>query len=194
VYTRRIGGKEYTFGVSGLLYRANVLMYDHQTESLWSQVKREAVTGSMTGTRLEARPSTVTTWSRWKKKHPGTLVLSLETGHDRDYTQDPYEDYYRSRRGFFSGFFKPGPGEEEKEMVAGLNIGGHQKAYPVDHLRRAGTLSDRLGDKEVTFTWDDDLDGLSARTADGKEIQPIIVYWFVWKGIHPESELFRPEK
>jgi len=36
-------GKPYTFGVSGLLYKSDVLMYDHQTESLWSQILQEAV-------------------------------------------------------------------------------------------------------------------------------------------------------
>ncbi|MCK5552399.1 MAG: DUF3179 domain-containing protein, partial [Deltaproteobacteria bacterium] len=31
VYSRQIEGKIYTFGVSGRLYKSNVLLYDHQT-------------------------------------------------------------------------------------------------------------------------------------------------------------------
>ncbi len=192
VYAREIEGKEYTFGVSGLLYRANVLMYDRQTESLWSQVKRRAVTGPLSGTRLKALKSRVTTWGKWRKKHPDTLVLSLDTGHIRDYSKDPYEAYYRSTSGLFNSFFRKGPGEEEKEMVVGVDLGGNQKAYPVEHLRREGTVEDSLGGVKLILSFDPETGDVLIETGEGEEIPPVIVYWFVWKGIHPESGLFRP--
>ena len=75
MYDREMNKKELTFGVSGLLYESNVLLYDHQTESLWSQLKEEAVTGPQTGTRLRAIPSVMTTWKAWRAQHPNTLVL-----------------------------------------------------------------------------------------------------------------------
>jgi hypothetical protein len=187
VYARKIGDREYTFGVSGLLFRSNVLMYDHQTESLWSQVKRRAVTGPMAGARLEALPSSVTTWGKWQKKHPRTMVLSLDTGHRRDYASDPYESYYQSRRGMFSRFFAPGPGEEEKELVAGLEAGGAVKAYPLSLLRKKGRIEDRVGREQVILSYDDETDRVVVIAGEGREIQPIVVYWFVWKGIHPET-------
>lgn len=193
MYAREIGGAAYTFGVSGLLWNANVLMYDRQTESLWSQVRREAVAGSMTGTRLRALDSTVTTWKKWKRKHPSTRVLSLETGHVRDYDRDPYEDYYRSRRGLFSAF-RPGPGEEEKELVAGLEVDSVFKAYPVAELRRLGALEDVMGKQRVSLRFDPETDRLTARTAEGEDLVPTVIYWFVWKGAHPETERFRPGK
>ena len=123
MYARNIEDREYTFGVSGLLYRSNVLMYDRQTESLWLQVKRRAVSGPMAGTKLRTLPSSITTWARWKRRHPGTTVLSPDTGYQRDYSTDPYESYYSSRKGLFSKFFTPGPGEEKKELVAGVEAG-----------------------------------------------------------------------
>ena len=183
----------YTFGVSGLLYRSNVLMYDHQTESLWLQVKRRAVTGPMTGTKLLTFPSTITTWKKWKKRNPDTTVLSFDTGYRRDYSRDPYEDYYQQRRGIFSSFFRSGPGEEEKELVAGIEIKGKTKAYPVHELRNRGKVTDLVGDRSVTITYDEDTDTVHVRTANGEEIEPVVVYWFVWKGIHPDSVLYRPE-
>ena len=61
MYDRTVNNKELTFGVSGLLHESNVLFYDHQTESLWSQLKEEAVTGPLTGTHLKALPSVTTT-------------------------------------------------------------------------------------------------------------------------------------
>jgi len=182
-----------TFGVSGLLYKSNVLMYDHQTESLWSQVRREAVTGPMTGTRLKVLSSTLTAWAKWKKRHPETKVLSIKTGYVRDYSRDPYEDYYKSRKGFLA-LFKPAPGEEEKQLVAGIAIDGSMKAYPLDHLREKGRLTDRLGDTSITLVFDPKTDVLSVRDAKGNEVPHVVLYWFVWKGINPGSDLFRPGK
>ena len=36
-------GKDFDFGVSGLLYNSDVLLYDRQTESLWSQIRKQAI-------------------------------------------------------------------------------------------------------------------------------------------------------
>lgn len=188
-----IEDKELTFGVSGLLYKSNVLLYDHETESLWSQIKGEAVTGRMTGTPLEVLPSTLTTWKKWKKRFPETEVLSLDTGYDRDYSKDPYEGYYRRKKGLFS-FFTPGPGEEEKELVAGVKIGDFSKAYPLGVLRKRNRVKDRVGEKEITLTFDAETDALSVRDEEGKNIPYMIVYWFVWKSIHTDSAFFRMKK
>jgi len=193
VYARKIDDKVHTFGVSGLLYRSNVLMYDHQTESLWLQVKRKAVTGPKTGTKLFTFPSSRTTWKKWKKKHPETTVLSFNTGHNRNYSRDPYESYYRDRKGMFSSFFKPGPGEEEKELVAGIVVGEEARAYPVEALRSRKNITDTIDGKKITLSIDDSTDRISATSGDGEEIEPIVVYWFVWKGIHADSALYRAE-
>ena len=67
VFDTKVNGRKLTFGVSGLLYQSDMLLYDHQTESLWSQIKSEAVTGSLTGARLKLLPSTHTNWESWKK-------------------------------------------------------------------------------------------------------------------------------
>ena len=193
MYARKVEEETLTFGVSGLLYRSNVLMYDKQTESLWLQVKRRAVAGPMTGTKLSILPSTITTWKKWKTKHPDTTVLSFDTGHSRNYSRDPYESYYRERRGMFRSFFKAGPGEEEKEIVAGVEVGGSAKAYPIDTLRQLRKTTDTVGGQKVTIIYDESTDSISVKTEKGEEIEPIVVYWFVWKGIHPNSGLYRPE-
>ena len=50
VFDRSVGGSVIEFGVSGKL-RMNVLvMYDRATDSLWSQILREAITGPHKGT------------------------------------------------------------------------------------------------------------------------------------------------
>jgi len=187
-----IDKKEFTFGVSGLLYKSNLLMYDKQTESLWSQVKMEAVAGPLTGTKLHVIPFVLTTWGKWKKRFPKTEVLSLDTGYTRDYSSDPYKDYYRSKRGFFS-FFRTGVGEKEKELVAGVRIAGATKAYPIEYMMRKGTLKDSVGGVEIELVFDKETDTLAIHTKGGKEVPYITVYWFVWKGIHQGSEIFRPK-
>lgn len=179
-----------TFGVSGMLYKANVLMYDQQTESLWSQVRREAVTGPMTGAKLKVLPSTLTSWQKWSHKHPQTEVLSLDTGHRRDYRQDPYADYYERKSGFFS-FFTPAPGEEEKALVVGITIDKTARAYPVELLRREKTLTDTLSGTGLTLRYLPETDQIDVQSAAGEELVPLILYWFVWKGMYPDSDLFK---
>jgi hypothetical protein len=193
VYDRNISGSAVTFGVSGLLYKGNLLMYDHQTLSLWSQVRREAVTGQMTGTRLAVLPSTVMTWHEWKKRFPETEVLSTDTGHIRNYNRDPYENYYKRKKGLFS-FFKGGPGEKEKELIAGITIDGEAKAYPIDLLRKKSALSDSVSGKKITFTFDKKTGFLIITDSKNNNIDYITTYWFVWKGLHPETRMFRMDK
>jgi hypothetical protein len=190
VFSREIKGKVFTFGVSGLLYKSNVLMYDRRTESLWSQLKREAVAGPMTGTPLKVLPSNLATWEKWKKRYPGTEVLSTDTGYARDYSRDPYEEYYKSKKGLFS-FLKPGIGEEEKQLVVGVALDKFVKAYPLDHLRKKGSLTDRVEGKNITIVFDPRTDEVTVKDSEGNKIPYIIAYWFVWKGIHSSSELFR---
>ncbi len=181
-----------TFGVSGMLYRSNILMYDHQTESLWSQVKGTAVAGPMTDTPLQVLPSTLTTWKKWKRRYPDTEVLSIETGYQRDYNNDPYERYYREKRGLFS-FLWSDPGEKDKELVAGIIIGAEAKAFPVDLLRKAGVINDRVGGKAIKIAFDPETDNLIVTDKDGNIIPYITGYWFVWEAIHPHSTLYKVE-
>ena len=92
----------------------------------------------------------------------------------------------------FSSFFKPGPGEEEKELVAGVVIGEAARAYPVDDIRSTGTIKDELGGTKLTIQFDSSDDSITFTDGSGNVIEPVVVYWFVWKGIHPDSKLFRP--
>jgi hypothetical protein len=184
-----VNDRELTFGVSGMLYKANVLMYDRQTDSLWSQVRREAVAGTMTGEKLKVLPSTLTTWDKWRKKHPNTEVLSIETGFNRDYSQDPYSDYYESKNGFFS-FFTPEPGEEEKALVAGVVLDGKAKAYPVKILRQQKIITDSLAGHQLTLSYKSETDQINILKGTEGELVPLVLYWFVWKGMYPDSILF----
>jgi len=87
----------YTLGTSGFLYRSNKLMYDKQTQSLWNTLWGEPVIGPLSekDIKLERMSVVTTTWGEWRRRHPKTKVLSLETGHERDYAEGvAYRDYF----------------------------------------------------------------------------------------------------
>ncbi len=97
-------GRHIRFGTSGLLYRSNKLMFDHATKSLWSTLEGIPVVGSLTGSGLELtrRAMVTTTWGEWRRRHPATTVLSLGTGHQRDYSEGAaYRDYFATDRLMF---------------------------------------------------------------------------------------------
>ena len=92
-------GRHLTFGTSGLLYRSNKLMFDHETRSLWNTFEGVPVVGELVGSGLRLTPRAVvtTTWGEWRRRHPSTTVLSLDTGHRRNYAEGAaYRTYFGS--------------------------------------------------------------------------------------------------
>lgn len=90
-------GRHHTFGTSGLLYRSNKLMFDHETQSLWNTFEGAPVVGPLVGSgiRLTPRAVVTTTWGEWRTRHPDTTVLSLDTGHRRNYAEGAaYRAYF----------------------------------------------------------------------------------------------------
>ena len=84
---RASNGETYTFGSSGFLFRSNKLMYDRQTRTLWNQLTGEPVLGELVDMdiKLNLLPVIVTSWEDWHAQHPDTLVLDINTGHQRPY-------------------------------------------------------------------------------------------------------------
>ena len=97
LYETQKDGTTYQLGTSGFLYRSNKLMYDRETQSLWSTLEGKPVIGPLVdkGIVLDYQSVVTTTWGEWKSRHPKTKVLSLETGHSRDYREGvAYRDYF----------------------------------------------------------------------------------------------------
>lgn len=90
-FERTIRGVETTFGTSGSLYFANLVMYDRATESLWNQLDGRAVVGLLTGETLTQVPSSTVSWAVFKESLPDAKVLDRErTGAQRNYGTNPY--------------------------------------------------------------------------------------------------------
>ncbi|MBM3560561.1 MAG: DUF3179 domain-containing protein [Alphaproteobacteria bacterium] len=103
-YNSVAGGRQIRFGTSGLLYRSNKLMFDEQTMSLWNTIDGRPVVGPLveSGLELTSHPVVTTTWGEWRAAHPRTTVLSLDTGHKRDYAEGAaYRDYFSNDRLYF---------------------------------------------------------------------------------------------
>lgn len=184
-------GRRQEFGVSGLLYNSDVVLYDRGTESLWSQLLGEAISGPLAGSRLEPIPSTHTTWRAWRARHPDTLVLSPKTGHRRDYDRDAYADYARSRDVVFPVRFRA-RGFHPKQPVLGIAIDGIAKAYPLSELARFGSsVEDRIGGHPVTVRYDEQNQTAEIFDGNDERLPGVIAYWFAWYAFHPETEVYR---
>ncbi len=84
-WDREIDGEVHDFGVSGLLYNANLIPFDRQTQSNWSQILGESVNGNLVCTEVNTFNVVETTWGTWKAMYPNSSVLSISTGFDFDY-------------------------------------------------------------------------------------------------------------
>jgi hypothetical protein len=179
------------FGVSGLLYNSDVLLYDRETGSLWSQIMAKAINGPLKGRSLKQLPLTHTSWQDWKTQYPDSRVLSTNTGFKRDYSKSPYGGYEKSNQIFF-----PVSASDQrfhnKEWVLGVNIGGIYKAYPFSELEKTTRpvkeyVSGQL--IEVIF----DRENKTARVLDeqGRDINSVMAYWFAWYAFHPDTEVFQ---
>lgn len=124
----------------------NVLvMYDRQTETLWSQLIGEAVEGPLKGTTLEFLPAWQTTWADWKAQYPDTLALQKGYYGDRD----PYDNYYQSAR---SGVIGQAVEDERlyvKEFVVGVAHNDDAAAYPFSILNDQPVVNDHVDDLPI---------------------------------------------
>jgi uncharacterized protein DUF3179 len=154
VYAREIQGKTYTFGVSGKLWANGLVMYDHQTDSLWSHVAGQAITGPMQGTKLTMLPATRTDWATWKQLHPETLVIEpLKSLYRRNYSVDPYEGYYYSQETGVIGTRREDQRLNPKAFVIGLRLDGQVKAYPFTRLSKAPVVNDTVANTPVVVVF-----------------------------------------
>ena len=181
-----------TFGVSGLLFNSDVLLYDHQTGSLWSQIRSQAISGALKGTEIRPVVTAHTTWPDWLNRYPDTQVLSTDTGYGINYRKSAYSEYQRSRQLMFPVKNRSNK-YSNKELVLGITIGDTFKAYPFKELRKQDrpSFDDSIGDTGLTIEWHEKEKFARAISSDGEEIPTVIVYWFAWYAFHPTTAIFQ---
>ena len=145
MYAREIEGEVHTFGVSGKLIMNALVMYDHQTRTLWSQFLGSGVKGPLAGVDLDFLPVVHTQWSLWLEANPGTLVLD-KGGR---YLFDTYEGYYSGGSAGVIGETRRDDRLDRKALVVGVSLGGGTKAYPLEALAAKPVVNDSLGGEDV---------------------------------------------
>jgi hypothetical protein len=147
-FERSINGEAVEFGTSGKLYNSDLVIYDRKTDSYWSQILGAAIVGELTGYELTRIPLDHITWRKWKKLHPGTEVLSRETGFNRAYSVDPYSSYYTSPNIVF-----PVENRDDrlppKAVTYGVEINGKFKAYLIEDIASLVVINDHIGGEDI---------------------------------------------
>jgi Protein of unknown function (DUF3179) len=198
-FDREVRGRRLTFGVSGLLLHANQVLYDRQTGSLWSQLAGRALSGRYRGTRLRPLPLAESTWGRWLRGHPDTLVLSIR--RDRYATRfthpftyfdargeelsfDPYLGYVEKVNVYYSEVVR---GLADSTLVIGVRIDGVAKAYPFYRLRRP--IRDVVAGHRLRIV--PDPAALSAVVLEhGSRLPATPSYWFAWRSFYPNTLIY----
>ena len=158
-YKTSSGGVDYKLGTSGFLYRSNKLMYDQATQSLWSTVRGEPVIGPLVdqGIALEHLSMVTTTWAEWLRRHPDTTVLSLNTGHRRDYGEGvAYQSYFAGDQLMFNTPFEDNRLKNKQEVLALIfpALPEEQLAIDTEFLNKTPLYKDRIGQQKLVVLTD----------------------------------------
>jgi hypothetical protein len=180
VFDRTIGGEAVEFGVSGLVYNGNLLMYDRRPEmlgeSLWCQLQARAVTGpaAAAGRVLSLIPAQLTHWGDWLSRHPGTTVLAPEEA-----ALARYQPQYASYEGYFVSdelLFPvdpppPATGPPAKTPCVIVFAGERRRVYPLSLIARRADASgdwwDAIAGRTFNFHHAADPDVVRVRCDDG---------------------------
>jgi hypothetical protein len=167
-FDRGLGEEVLDFGFSGLMYNANLVMYDKRPdavgESLWSQLKFKAIAGPKAGQALTLLPMYFGRYKEWRQKHPATTVMVGIDAHKDKYKRDLYRDYFNAKK------LKP---EFAIEPLV-------PEPHPVNGLHRF----DRIHSYLIDGQWNpvpNDVAILSGATAN------IHCRWFAWAAMHGDK-------
>ena len=134
-----------------MLWKDALVMYDRETETLWSHFNAKAIHGPLKGMHLQPYSAIHTTWAEWKRLYPYSQVLSkrsffggTEGQHNvyQGYMADP------NRLGIF-GRRNPDSSLPGKEHVFGLTLPEGRVAYPFRYLTRTPLAHDSVADTPV---------------------------------------------
>lgn len=147
MYARQLGDRVLTFGVSGMLFRDALVMYDRETDTLWTQVDGRGVKGALEGRALETVPSMLATWKQWKKLYPDSQVLKK-----RGPPGSAYADYNRdpNRMGIMGRRIRD-KRLANKERIIGVRAGDAAMAFAEKDVRQARLVHADVGTLPVVL-------------------------------------------
>lgn len=191
VVDRRISkDKTIEFGISGLLLNSNVLLYDRTDQALWSQVSLSAMSGPHAGKSLVHLPWEIVTFGEWRKAHPKGTVVTLNTGHLRDYQRNPYADYFATDRLRFP-VARLDDRLPPNTRVVGIRLGAVSRVYPLERVAAAlkHRVEDEIGGKPLVLETDATAATIHLiQLPEGAQV--VHTFWFAWAAFHPQTEIF----
>lgn len=180
--------KAVEFGTSGKLYNSNLVMYDRETDTYWTQIGGEAIVGELTGQVLEPISIDTVVWRDYKDQNQDAEVLSRSTGYTRRYGRDPYGNYYED-----SFLIFPVENEDNrihpKTVIFGIKIDGVYKAYQEDDVKK-GVITDNVNGVNIKVERSSDGIVKVTNTDTNDEIIKERDFWFAWYAFHPETGLY----
>jgi len=190
-YRSLAGGRKHTFGTSGLLYQSSKLMFDAETNSLWPTAQGQPVVGKLVGSGLELDfvPIVTTRWGEWRRKYPGSQVLSLVTGHQRDYSEGAaYRDYFATDELMFDVARRDTRLRNKDEVLVIRLKGKRPLAVAAKFLeRRPRHELEHEGVRLSIHT----EGGANLVFVDGAPIPAHRAFWFGWYAQFPDTVLVR---
>jgi hypothetical protein len=147
VYARQVGDKVLTFGVSGMLFRDGLVMFDRETDTLWTHVDGRAIKGALKGRVLEIVPSVHATWKEWKTLYPESVVLKKNAVF-----RSPYESYNRDNKKVgVLGRRIADTRLPTKERIVGVRSADATMAFPEKAVRAARLVQAAVGSVPVVL-------------------------------------------
>ena len=147
VFDRKLNfkGKGYLldFGVSGMLRKSDMVMWDRQTETWWQQFMGEGLVGELKGAQLKVLPSMLISYEEFFRSYPDGSVLSTETGHNKEYGKNPYVNY-DDLSNEKPRLFKEGvdPRLPAMERVININVKGIDRIYPLSVIQKKKVINE----------------------------------------------------
>ena len=141
------------FGVSGMLRKSDLVMWDHQTESWWQQLTGQAIVGELVSQELKIIPSMIISVDNFSSIYPNGKILKHPVILNPRYGSNPYVNYddIQNRNPFLFDE-KTDSRLPPMERVVDLTIDGKKKIYPYSALRQEKVIHDEFkGEQYVLF-------------------------------------------
>lgn len=184
-------GTTTTFGVSGGLLESNMIMFDRVTETLWQQSTGTALAGEHYPHQLQLHNFQLLSVGEIKDRYPETMIVSEDTGHSRDYANNPYAGYDESA----NFYFVPSRVDDRypaKEIFVAFSVGNTHVAAPWLRLEDGRRYETTVDGQQITLQKTDGE--LQIAGPDAVKIPFYFEMWFSWAVQNDDGQLFDPTR
>lgn len=201
VFDRRYQGETLQFGVSGLLFHANMMFYDRQEtvggESLFVQLQGKAVSGPRKDQVLRRLHYQLVDWQTWLRMHPHTMVVARDDSMLKRYKDAAPTSYFLTEE--LEGFKKVAPLPADspwgpKTRVVAVHNPRESLVFAYPWLKEHRNENNRvpspvpLGD--ILFEYHVASDTVQVQwLPERATLHATHCFWFAWKAMYPDAAL-----